>query len=95
MRNAIVAAIVLACAASAADQVKVEGGSLEGTTGRVAGIRIFKGVPFAAPPVGELRWKAPKPVASWTGVRKADEFGDRCIQTSPFPDQIWRDRAES
>ena len=36
---------------------------------------IFKGIPFAAPPVGELRWKAPQPVIPWEGVRDADKFG--------------------
>ena len=43
-------------------------------------IRVFKGIPFAAPPVGALRWKAPQPVAHWDGVRKAEEFGPRCMQ---------------
>jgi para-nitrobenzyl esterase len=95
MKNVVVAAIVLASGAWAADRVKVEGGVLEGAPGRLPGVRIFKGVPFAAPPVGDLRWKAPQPAVAWTGVRKADAFGDRCIQTNPYPDQIWRDPAES
>ena len=44
------------------------------------GIRVFKGIPFAAPPVGALRWAAPQPVAKWDGVRDASKFGDVCIQ---------------
>src|SRR5262249_5439160 len=44
------------------------------------GVRVFKGIPFAAPPVGELRWRAPQPVARWTGVRKAEKFGAVCVQ---------------
>ena len=40
----------------------------------------FRGIPFAAPPVGELRWKAPQPPASWDGVRDASEFGPICPQ---------------
>lgn len=95
MRNVILVGMLVTSGACAADQVTVSSGVLEGTTGRVAGVRIFKGVPFAAPPVGDLRWKAPKPVVSWTGVRKADEFGNRCVQTNPYPDQLWRDTKES
>ena len=41
---------------------------------------MFKGIPFAAPPVGPLRWKAPQPAAKWDGVRKAEAFGPRCMQ---------------
>jgi carboxylesterase type B len=44
------------------------------------GIEVFKGIPFAAPPVGELRWQPPQPVARWVGVRKAEDFGPPCIQ---------------
>ena len=39
------------------------------------GLEVFKGIPYAAPPVGELRWKAPKPVQTWNGVRSSDEWG--------------------
>jgi para-nitrobenzyl esterase len=95
MRFAVLMCSILITAACAADQVRIGDGMLEGAAGRLPGIRIFKGVPFAAPPVGNLRWQSPKPAAAWTGVRKADEFGNRCIQTNPFPDQIWRDKQES
>ncbi len=44
------------------------------------GVRVFRGIPFGAPPVGPLRWKAPQPVAPWDGVRKADAFGPVCVQ---------------
>ncbi|HEX6998113.1 MAG TPA: carboxylesterase family protein [Gammaproteobacteria bacterium] len=44
------------------------------------GVQVFKGIPFAAPPVGELRWRAPQPVPEWEGVRPADRFGNVCIQ---------------
>ncbi len=62
--------------------VKVEGGSVTGTTG--AGVAVFKGIAFAAPPVGPLRWRAPQPVQKWSGVRAADRFGHDCMQL-PFP----------
>ena len=56
-----------------AGQVKVTGGVIQGVV--EDGMMIFKGIPFAAPPVGELRWKAPQPVIPWDGVRQADKFG--------------------
>src|SRR5437867_6956340 len=62
------------------DPVKTDAGLLTCTSAAAPGVRVFKGVPFAAPPVGALRWRAPQPVAKWTGVRKADTFGDVCVQ---------------
>lgn len=70
----------LAPAARGADQVKVDGGTLEGSVGTDPAVRVFRGVPFAAPPTGFLRWKAPQPVRAWKGVRKADQWGTRCMQ---------------
>ena len=89
---------LLLCAvavAAAADQVKVEGGVLAGIAGADPAVRVFEGVPFAAPPVGALRWQAPQPAAAWKGVRKADQFGARCYQGSVFSDMIFRDKGIS
>ncbi|HSK43398.1 MAG TPA: carboxylesterase/lipase family protein, partial [Candidatus Binatia bacterium] len=61
--------------------VKVEQGLLAGTSGSSADVRVYRGVPFAAPPVGDLRWKAPQPTAKWQGVRQATEFSNACWQT--------------
>jgi len=58
----------LAPIARAADTVKIDSGVLEGTVGTDPSVRVFKGVPFAAPPVGDARWKEPQPVAAWTGL---------------------------
>jgi para-nitrobenzyl esterase len=69
-------------------QVKTANGTLEGVS--QSGIRIFKGVPFAAPPVGDLRWKEPQPVKNWQGVRKADKFGPRAMQRPLFGDMGFR-----
>jgi para-nitrobenzyl esterase len=66
------------------DPVRVEQGLLSGTTGKSPEVRVYRGIPFAAPPVGDLRWKAPQPPASWTGVREAKEFSNACWQT-PYP----------
>src|SRR5207247_8654046 len=57
-----------------------DAGVVSGLSAAPPGVRLCKGVPFAAPPVGALRWRAPQPVAKWTGVRKADTFGDVCVQ---------------
>src|SRR3990170_930514 len=58
--------------------VRVEAGELQGVV--ADGVASFKGIPFAAPPVGELRWRPPQPAAPWTGVRQAAEFGADCMQ---------------
>ena len=76
----------LACAYAAPSDstVRVEQGLLSGTTGVDPAVRVYRGIPFAAPPVGDLRWKAPQPAASWKGVREAKAFGNACWQT-PYP----------
>lgn len=58
--------------------VKVESGLLQGASEN--GVTVYRGVPFAAPPVGDLRWRAPRPPASWEGVRKADRFSPNPVQ---------------
>jgi para-nitrobenzyl esterase len=72
--------IMLAGTMSAADQVKTANGVLEITTPTKDSVRTLKGIPFAAPPVGDLRWKEPQPVKNWTGARNADQFGAACMQ---------------
>ncbi len=72
--------VMLAGAMFAADQVKTANGVLEITTPPKDDVRTFKGIPFAAPPVGDLRWKEPQPVKRWTGTRNADQFGAACMQ---------------
>ncbi len=59
-------------------QVAVTGGQVQGVPNH--GVSSFRGIPFAAPPLGELRWKAPQPVKPWDGVKQADEFGRSCMQ---------------
>src|SRR5574341_1645949 len=58
--------------------VRVDTGELQGAVDD--GVPSFKGIPFAAPPVGDLRWRPPQPAAKWTGVRQATEFGADCMQ---------------
>ena len=85
----------LTAGAWAAEVVKISSGQLEGAKEPGSDVRAFKGIPFAAPPVGPLRWKAPRPAPAWTGIRKADEFGSRCMQGNPFGDMTFRDKGIS
>jgi len=81
MKVHFVAASLLALsfgAGTANAQAKVQQGSLKGTV--EGGLKVYRGVPFAAPPVGDLRWRAPQPPAKWTGVRDASAFGPDCMQ---------------
>jgi para-nitrobenzyl esterase len=73
--------------------VKTANGVLQGI--QVSGISMFKGVPFAQPPVGDLRWKEPLPVKNWEGVRKADHFAARAMQLPVFSDMQFRSDAVS
>ena len=73
------AALVLAPGAALATVVHVESGVLTGVDAN--GLSIYKGVPYAAPPLGELRWREPQPVKSWKVVRKATAFAPACMQT--------------
>jgi len=61
-------------------ELRVESGLLRGVAGRDPAVNVYKGVPFAAPPVGELRWRAPAPVPAWQDVRDAGQFGPACPQ---------------
>lgn len=66
------------------DIVKVSGGLIHGVTNPETGIRHFWGIPYAQPPVGDLRWRAPQPVQNWTGIREANKFGPKAMQKFIF-----------
>src|SRR5438045_1070459 len=78
---------------TSAPTVKTANGVLEGTD--ESGIISFKGVPFAAPPVGNLRWREPQPVHNWSDVRKATKFGPRAMQLNLFGDMNFRSNGMS
>jgi para-nitrobenzyl esterase len=75
--------------AASAPRATTANGVVEGTL-EASGVKSYKGIPFAAPPVGELRWKAPQPAQKWKGVRKADHFGPRAMQLPLFSDMVFR-----
>jgi hypothetical protein len=98
LRNLILLAVGLAyglsgSAPTANDIVRVEGGQISGSV--VDGVRSYKGIPFAAAPVGDLRWKAPQPPPAWEGVRECNEFGPDCPQARRLSLSKCVDRGQS
>ncbi len=71
------------------DTVKVEGGVVSGTKNTAGDVHIFKGIPFAAPPVEALRWRAPQKVQAWQGVKACDHFAASPMQAPPVPFSMW------
>ncbi len=87
LRFALLAAVPVLLA-SAQDQnllVSIATGKISGAPGRNPEIRVFKGIPYAKPPVDNLRWKPPQAPVAWSGVRPATEFGHVCMQL-PYPE---------
>ncbi len=81
--------------AFAENRVATTGGIVQGTREHGSGIGIFRGIPFGAPPTGELRFAPPQPVEQWSGVRKADTFGPRAMQLPVFGDMDFRSNGMS
>ncbi len=85
-RLMVVALLTGLCFAELKDPVKTEGGLVRGAAGRDVNIAAFKGIPYAQPPVGELRWTEPMAAHPWKGIRHADRFSDACAQNFPQGD---------
>jgi para-nitrobenzyl esterase len=77
------------------EPVRVDGGLLSGVPGAGPFVRVFKGIPYAAAPIGDLRWRAPQPVRKWAGIREASNFGPRPMQLPLFGDMIFRSQGMS
>ena len=71
------------------EPLRLKQGLISGVPGTTESIAVFKGIPFAAPPVGPARWRAPEPAAGWSGVRKADAFSPSCIQSVVSERKPW------
>lgn len=88
-----IALVFGACSIQAPQQIKdsvtIAAGTVSGSFDESTGITTFKGIPFAAPPVGDLRWKAPQPVEPWEGVKECTEFSASPIQGTPMPFSMW------
>lgn len=80
--------------APASGQVKTTAGLVQGTTVADGAIRVFRGVPYAAPPVGPLRWQPPQPATPWQGIRDATKAGPACLQGKLFGDIVLPDLSE-
>ena len=63
-----------------AKSLSIEGGALAVPETDAGGVRVYKGIPYAAPPLGRLRWRPPEPVAAWAGVRPSNAFGPNSLQ---------------
>ena len=75
--------------------VKTAQGEVQGKTINDGKVRAFLGLPYAAPPLGELRWKAPEPPAQWKGVRDATHYGAHCFQGHIYTDMVFQDSGPS
>lgn len=98
----VLAALTLSAGAVRAEgtdapRATVTGGTLAGRLATIDGVTLqeFQGIPYAAPPLGPLRWKPPQAVAAWQGVREATGFGPRCMQLPLFGDMVFRSRGMS
>jgi len=85
-RSITLATLMVLAASVSNAQIKTATGTVKGAASADGRVRIFKGIPYAAPPVGDLRWKEPQPAAAWEGVRDATEFGRQCMQGPIFGD---------
>jgi para-nitrobenzyl esterase len=93
--STLVLTLLASVSVFAAERVRTDCGTVQGTMSADGRVAIYRGIPYAAPPVGSLRWKDPQPVAKWKGVRKATKFGARCMQVHLYDDMFFRDNGPS
>lgn len=90
----VLLAATLAGDARPQSRVRTANGEVQGVV-LGSGIALFKGIPFAAPPIGERRWKPPQPATNWDGVRAATRFGPQCMQARIYDDMVFRNEGTS
>lgn len=92
MRRILLPLLLAAMACTQQNPVlSVEGGAIQGVPSEASGVTVFRGIPYAAPPVGELRWQAPQPVVAWEGVKVCDTFGPIAPQPGNKPGTFYGD----
>ena len=89
MATALVPLTTTLAQVSPSAPVQTRAGAITGTTTSLANVRAYLGIPFAAPPVGDGRWRGPRPLTAWTGVRAADHFSSSCMQSAPSAFGPW------
>ena len=87
--SAAVLAVALAGCSPANPVLEIEGGKVQGVSSSAKGVYVYKGIPFAAPPVGDLRWREPQPVIPWEGVKTADTYGPGAMQAKHDSSNPW------
>ncbi len=80
MQQVLLCACMLGIVRLLSATVQLDSGMISGVSGASSEVQVYKGIPYAAPPVGNLRWREPQPAKPWAGVRKADQFGAICTQ---------------
>jgi para-nitrobenzyl esterase len=88
----IISIILISIASHVAGEnpvLKIEGGKIQGIPTNTPGVYVYKGIPYAAPPVGNLRWKSPQPVIPWQGVKVADTYGPAAMQSPRQPGSFY------
>src|SRR3982751_14439 len=84
--GAAIIATLLGAASAKPPRVTIDTGTLEGAVDSTTSVMVFRGIPYAAPPIGDLRWKPPQAPARWQGVRAARDLGHNCMQHQPYGD---------
>ena len=77
--------LLCACGEESCPVLKVDGGKIQGVKTEKKGVFAYKGIPYAAAPIGELRWKEPQPVQEWDSIRMCDKFGHPAYQSVHYP----------
>ena len=93
----VASVLVTQCAAGAGDAltVKTKTGKVQGKAINGGKVHAWLGLPYAAPPVGDLRWKAPQPAAKWSAERDATQYAPHCAQNHVFDDMVFQDKGPS
>ncbi|HEX6626610.1 MAG TPA: carboxylesterase family protein [Gemmatimonadaceae bacterium] len=84
--TALIGTVIAGAGSISPPRVTIDTGTLGGVVDSASGVLVFRGIPYAAPPVGSLRWRPPQPAAHWKGVRDASKLGHNCTQHQPYDD---------